>query len=103
MSAPASALAMALMVRSRRARSSSSVTSGVGVEGEAFVAGRGLALGARQRIFLVRLRVQENREVLADRLVAQRHHFLRRGADDDPVAILTGRPSNSSRTAPPTT
>ena len=36
---------------------------GRGVEGEAVVAGRRLALGARERVFLVRLRMQEDREV----------------------------------------
>jgi hypothetical protein len=58
MNSPASDLAMALMVRSRRARSSS------------------------------RVRMQEHREILADRLVAPRRHLRRRGADDDPVAVL---------------
>ena len=38
---------------------------------EAAVAGRRLALGARERVFLVRLRMQEDREVAPDRRVAR--------------------------------
>ena len=79
------------MVRSRRARSSSSVTSGASVEGETLVARAGLALGAREGVLVARLRVQEDREVLADRLEAQREHVVRRGADDDVVAVVHGQ------------
>ena len=54
---------------------------------EAAVAGRDLALEPRQRIFLVRLRVQEHREFLADGPVARALHLLRRRAHDHPVAL----------------
>jgi hypothetical protein len=64
---------------------------GRGVEDEALVARRGLALGARQGVFLVRLGMQEHREILADRLEAARQHVLRRGADDDMVVVLHGQ------------
>ena len=43
---------------------------GLGVEGEAVIAPCRLALGARQRVFLARLRMQEYREVLAHGQVA---------------------------------
>ncbi len=58
-----------------------------GVHLESLVALSGFALGTRQGVFLVRLRVQEYREILADRLVAQRDHVVGRGADDDVVAV----------------
>ncbi|OQC08585.1 MAG: hypothetical protein BWX79_01620 [Alphaproteobacteria bacterium ADurb.Bin100] len=61
---------------------------GRGVDGEALVAARGLALGARQRVLLAGLRMQEDREILAHRQVAQRAHLLGRGADDHPVPVL---------------
>jgi hypothetical protein len=48
----------------------------------------GFALGARQRVFLMRFGVQEYREILADRLVALRDHIVWRGTDDDPIHIL---------------
>jgi hypothetical protein len=48
----------------------------------------GLALGAGQRIFLVRSGMQENREILAHRLEAARQHILGRSANDDVIAIL---------------
>src|SRR5438105_15505730 len=62
------------------------------MHGEALVAAPALSLGARERIFLVRLRVQEHREILAHRLVAEALHFLGRGADHDVVAILDRQP-----------
>ena len=46
------------------------------------------SLGARQRVFFVRLGMQENGEVAADRLVALRPHDFRRCADDDVVAVF---------------
>jgi hypothetical protein len=49
-----------------------------------------LALGTRQRVFRLRFRVQENREILADLPEALRQHFSRRRADDHVVAILHG-------------
>ncbi len=45
-------------------------------------------LGACQCVFLFCLRVQEHREILADRLITQIKHLLRRDADDHPVAFL---------------
>ena len=44
----------------------------------------------------------EEREVLADRLVSEPHHFLGRRADDHMVAILHRPAEQPSRTAPPT-
>jgi hypothetical protein len=64
---------------------------GRGVEREAVVARCRLALGAGERVFLVRLRMQEHREVAADRQVAGALHVFRCRADDDPVAIVAGR------------
>ena len=63
---------------------------GRGVDGEAVVAGAGLALGARERVFLVRVRVQEDGKVAPDGLEAQLQHLLRRHADDDPVPVGRG-------------
>ena len=80
-------LAIALIVRSRRSRSCSSVTSGENRRLEAAIAGTGLAFGARERVFLARLRMQEDGKVLADGLVAQRGQFLGGCAHDDPVAL----------------
>ncbi|MNC20051.1 hypothetical protein D3C75_679940 [compost metagenome] len=60
---------------------------GAGVEGEAAVAAPALALGARQGIFLASFRVQEHREISADRTKALGVHFLDRGADHQPVDI----------------
>jgi hypothetical protein len=59
----------------------------VGMNGEAAIAGRGLALGAGQRMLLARGRVQEHREVAPDRRVALRQHLLDGGAHHDPVAV----------------
>ena len=61
---------------------------GGGVKPEARVARRGLALGAGQRIFLVRARMQEDREIPPDRLKPRAQHLLRRRADHHPVAVL---------------
>ncbi len=55
------------------------------VECKTVVTGSRLALGASQRIFLFRFGVQENREVLADLLVAEVEQFSGRRADDAPV------------------
>ena len=65
--------------------------TGIGMDGKALVAACGLALGARQRVFLVRVRVQEHRKILAHRHKAVLHHQLRRGPDDDPVMVLHGQ------------
>src|SRR3546814_7912370 len=45
---------------------------GAGVEGKALIAAPGLALGTRQRVLFSCLRIEEDREILADRLVAER-------------------------------
>ena len=57
------------------------------VQFEAAVAGAGLALGAREGMFLAGLGVQEHREVAPDLAVAEVQHLLRRRADHDPVAL----------------
>ena len=64
---------------------------GCGVHRESLVAAPAFPLGPRERIFLVRLRVQEHRKILAHRLVAQALHLLGRGADHDVVAVLYGQ------------
>jgi hypothetical protein len=61
---------------------------GRGVDLEAVIARPGLALRAGQRVFLVRVRVQEDRKILAHRQVAGLQHVARTGAGDDPVAIV---------------
>ena len=60
---------------------------GRSVEGEAVVTAPALALGAGQRHLFAGAGVQEDREVLAHRLVAQRPQCLGRGAHGDPVAV----------------
>ena len=62
----------------------------VGVEFEAVIAARGFALGARQRVFLVRLRMQEHRKIATDGFVAELRHRLRCGTDDHIVPIDHG-------------
>ncbi len=57
------------------------------IELEAVIAGRRLAFGARERVFLVRIRMQEHRKILADRPEALRGHLLGRRADDDVIAV----------------
>jgi ABC-type uncharacterized transport system YnjBCD ATPase subunit len=64
----------------------------IGLEGEAVVAVAGLALGARQRVLLAGIRMQEHREILADRPVAAGEQLIRRGADHD-VVVVDHRPS----------
>ena len=58
-----------------------------GVKHKAVITARSFALGARQRIFFMRHRMQENRKVLAHRLVAELDHLLGRGAYHHVVAI----------------
>jgi len=58
------------------------------MHGEAGITGPDFALGASERIFLVRLRVEKNREVLADRAKALLDHLLRIAADYDVIVIL---------------
>ena len=57
---------------------------------KAMVARAGLALGTGQRVFLVGLRVQEHREVLAHRQEAFCDQCVGRGAHHHPVAIGAG-------------
>ena len=63
---------------------------GIGVEDEAGVAAPGLALGARQRVLLATLRVQEHREILAHRTETRGKHVLGRAAHHHPVALAYG-------------
>jgi hypothetical protein len=60
---------------------------GRGVDLESLVAARDLALSARKRVLLVGLRMQEHREILAHRFVAEAHHLLRRAPDHHIVAV----------------
>ena len=55
------------------------------------IARSGLAFGARECVLFTRLRVQEYGEILADGRVAQGNQVLRRGADDDVIAVLDGQ------------
>ncbi len=64
----------------------------IGVDDEAAVAAPALALGARQRVFLAGMRVQEHREVAADGLEATCLHLLLGGADHHPVAVARIQP-----------
>ena len=60
---------------------------GRGVDLEAAVATSGLALGACQRIFLVRARVKEHRKVPAHRAIAELSHLFRRCADHHVILV----------------
>ena len=60
----------------------------IGVKNEAGVARRRLAFGAGQRVFLAGARVEEDRKILADRLVALGQQHFRGGAHHHPVVIL---------------
>jgi len=59
----------------------------IGVELEAVVAGTGLALGARERVFFARRGVEKDGEVAPDRDVAGGAELVGIRADDDPIAI----------------
>jgi hypothetical protein len=76
---------MALTVRSRADQVLLQRDVGAGVEGEATIATAALALGAGQGVLLARLRVQEYREIGANRAVAEFQHLFCTGADHDPV------------------
>ncbi len=82
------ACAMALMVRSRRSRSSSSVMSGRELGDEAAIARPGLALAPGQRVLGIGLRMQEHREIPPHRLVARAREFLGAAADHHVVLLL---------------
>ena len=66
--------------------------SGVGLDLEAAIAGRGLALGAGERVFVLVLRVQEDREILADLPETSGEHLLDTGADHDIVVLMRRAP-----------
>ena len=55
---------------------------------KAFVAWCGFALGARQGIFLARLRMQKHREIFAHSLIAQCRHVSRRCAYHHPIFVF---------------
>ena len=59
-----------------------------GVEGKTGVAGAGLALGARQRVFLMTVGMQKDGEIGPHLPVAGGPHLLGRGAHHDPVPVL---------------
>ncbi|MDT4836859.1 hypothetical protein FQZ97_705750 [compost metagenome] len=63
---------------------------GPGVERKALVAAPGLALGARQRVFLFAAGMQEDGEIAAHRDETAARHLFRRGAHHDPV-VVAGR------------
>src|SRR5690606_7025820 len=63
---------------------------GIGVHHEAAVAASRLAFGARERVLLLRLRMQEHGEIAADRAEAAVAHRLRRLPDHHPVAVAAG-------------
>ena len=58
-----------------------------GMHHKAFVAGRGFALGACQRVLLAGRGVQEHGEVFAHRCEAFGHHLFGRAAHHHPIAI----------------
>ena len=58
------------------------------VDGEAGVAWAGFTLGAGERVFLVRLRMEKDREVLTHRAIPELQHFLRAAAHDDVIVVL---------------
>src|SRR5689334_11500094 len=60
------------------------------LSGEAPIAWSNLALQARQRVFLMRLGMQVHRKVASHGALPEPLHFLRRCADDHPIA-LAGR------------
>ena len=63
----------------------------IGMHGEAGMPARRLAFGARQRVFLAAMRMQEHREVAPDLPVARIEHLLRRCADHDVVVVARGQ------------
>jgi hypothetical protein len=59
----------------------------IGVDHEAAISPSTLALGARECVFLVAVRMQEHREVATDRLEAAREHCVLGFSDDDKIPI----------------
>ena len=82
------ARAIALMVRSRRCEILLEAHGRRAVGAESVVARTGLALGARERVLLVGLGMQEYRKVAPHLLHSLALQFLRGSADDHPVALL---------------
>jgi predicted thioredoxin/glutaredoxin len=72
------------------------------LEREAVVTAAGLALGARERVLLARLRVQEDREIPPDRPETRAVISSGVAPTTTQSRSFTGRPSSASRTAPPT-
>jgi hypothetical protein len=70
---------------------------------ESVVAATRLALRPGERVLLARLRVQENREILANGPVAELAHLLGRRAGDDPVLFEWNSPQQlvANRAADP--
>ena len=60
----------------------------IGVDHKPMITGPRFALGARQRVFLFGVRVQEHREVAAHLRKALSDHFLGRAADHHPVGFM---------------
>ena len=87
-SAPSASRAIALMVRSRRPRSSSRVTSEEVSKLEAVIAGTHFALGARQCVLFPGFGVQENGKVFTDGFVASSQELFGAAANDDPVVLV---------------
>src|SRR4030095_15236731 len=58
------------------------------VELEDMIAARSFALRTRERVFLLRLRMQENGKILANRFVSEFQHIFGCRTHDDGVAIF---------------
>ena len=65
---------------------------GCGVAGEAGIARAGFSFGTRERVLLLRMWMQEHREVLAHGAKALCQHVGCGAADHDPVAVLDRQP-----------
>ena len=64
----------------------------ISMKRERVITAPGLALGSRQRVFLAGLRVQEDREILADRAIAEHTHLFRRRTNHHEIAISDANP-----------
>ena len=62
---------------------------------ETVIARRGFTLCSRERIFFVRLWMQEDRKILAHLPKAQDFHIGERSTDDDPVSLSDGQSQQS--------
>ena len=100
---PAASSAIALMVRSRRAQVVFERHVGRELGGEAAVTRRHLALEARERMFFLGLRVQEDRESRGPTgMKPARSSSAGVAPTTTQSRSDTARPSSRSRTAPPT-